>query len=197
MSTAQFFHKVETSQMSAFCFKLFRLSCSVLTFKSLKAEMHLLSWNHLLFICVIGTFWVQTKTTAESLLERPGTHSPLFRCQSCYSEMCSIRLLMVLQKVHSPDKNWGTVMDISWSSFCLLIFSSTLAGSWLCWVFCSESHGYSKGYHFHLFLSCFYVCFFFFSLSILLFSVNNKRSSSINNCGELGCTPFVRMFKLF
>lgn len=43
MSIAQFFHKVETSRMSAFCFKLFCLSYSVLTFKSLKAEMHLLS----------------------------------------------------------------------------------------------------------------------------------------------------------
>lgn len=48
MPIAQFFHKVgnqkvETSQMSALCVKLFRLSYSVLTFKSLKARMHLLS----------------------------------------------------------------------------------------------------------------------------------------------------------
>lgn len=84
---------------------------------SLKAKRHLLSWNHLLSVCVIGTFWVQTKTTTESLLERPGTRSPLFRCQSCYSEMCSIRLLMVLIKVHSPDKSSE---ELSWISLGLL-----------------------------------------------------------------------------
>lgn len=49
-------NKAESSQMSALCFKLFRLSYSVLTFKSLKAKIHLLSWNHLLFICIICTF---------------------------------------------------------------------------------------------------------------------------------------------
>lgn len=43
MPIAQFFHKVESSQMSALGFKLFRLSYSVLTFKSLKAKIHLLS----------------------------------------------------------------------------------------------------------------------------------------------------------
>lgn len=136
MPVAQFFHKAETSQMSALCFKLFPLSYSVLTFKSLKAKIHLLSWNHLLFICVIGTFWVQTKTTTESLLERPGTHSPLFRCQSCYSEMCSIRLLVVLHKVHSPDKNSKELSQISlgllsasWSFFLPLQEARSVAAS--------------------------------------------------------------------
>lgn len=117
-------NKVESSQMSAFCFKLFRLSYSVLTFKSLKAKIHLLSWNHLLFTCVICTFWMQTKNTTASLLERPGTCSLLFRCQSCYSEVCSICLLMLPHKVHSPAKNseklsWMPLglLSASWSFF--------------------------------------------------------------------------------
>lgn len=125
MPIAQFFHKVESSQMSALSFKLFRLSYSVLTFKSLKAKIHLLSWNHLFFMCVMCTFWLQTKNTTESLLEGPGTHSPLFRCQSCYLEMCSICLLMLPHKVLSPAKNsaklsWVTLglLSASWSFFC-------------------------------------------------------------------------------
>lgn len=139
-------NKVESSQMSALCFKLFRLSYSVLTFKSLKEKIHLLSWNYLLFMCVICTFWMQTKNTAESLLERPGTRSPLFRCQSCCSEMHSIRLLMLPHKVYSPDENSEKLsrmplglLSASWSFFL------PFAGSSLCWCFCSESCGYSKG----------------------------------------------------
>ena len=117
-------NKVESSQMSALCFKLFHLSYSVLTFKSLKEKIHLLSWNRLLFMCVICTFWMQTKNITEGLLERPGTRSPLFRCQSCYSEMCSIRLLMLPHKVCSPDKiseklSWMPLglLSASWSFF--------------------------------------------------------------------------------
>lgn len=199
MSIAQFFHKVETSQMSAFCFKLFRLSYSVFTFKSLKAKIHLLSWNHLLFICEIGTFWVQPKTTTESLLERPGTHSPLFRCQSCYSEMCSIRLLTVLIKVHSPDKNSE---EMSWISLGLLSASSSfflplqearsVDASVVSPVDIQKVNIFT---FFCLFLSIFFLSSFLLFLScwILQFLVNNKRPSSINNCGELSCTPFMRL----
>lgn len=201
MSIAQSFHKAEASRMSAFCFKLFCLSCSVLTFKSLKAEMHLLSWNHLLFICVIGTFWVQTKATTESLLDRPGTGSPLFRCQSCYSEMCSIRLLMVLHKAHCPDKNWGTVMDISWSSFSSWSFLLPLQEARSVGASVVSPLDIQKVIIFTYF--CLGFLFFFWSVFLSVpfpFCCSwliNKRSSSINNCGELDCTPFMRMFKLF
>lgn len=198
MPIAQFFHKVETSQMSALCVKLFRLSYSVLTFKSLEARIHLLSWNHLLFICVIGTFWVQTKTTTQSLLERPGTRSPLFRCQSCYSEMCSIRLLMVPHKVHSPDKNSEELSCIflgllsASSSFFLPLQEARSVGASVVSPVDIQKVNIST-----FFCLVFLSIIFFFPFSILLFLVNNKRSSSINNCGELGCTPFMRMFKLF
>lgn len=103
--------------MSSLCFKLFRLSYSVLPFKSLKAKIHLLSWKHLVFMCVICTFWMHTKNSTESLLGRPGTRSPLFRCQSCYSETCSIHLLMLPHKVPSPDKHSE---KLSWMFLCLL-----------------------------------------------------------------------------
>lgn len=195
MSIAQFFHKVETSRISAFFFKLFRLSCSVLTFKSLKAKIHLLSWNHLLWICVIGTFWVQTKTTTERRLERPGTHSPLFRCQSYYSEICSIHLLMVLHKAHSPDKNseelsWISLglLSASWSFFLPLQEARSVGASVVSPMDIQKVNVFT--------FFCLVFSLFFFLLSIL-FLVNNKRSSSINNYGKLDCTPFMRMSKLF
>lgn len=186
--------------MSALCFKLFRLSYSVLTFKSLKAKIHLLSWNHLLFMCIICTFWMQTKNTTESLLERPGVCSPLFRCQSYYSEMCSICLVMLPHKVHSPDKNpeklsWMPLglLSASWSFFLPLQEARSVGAS------VESPVDIQKVNVFTFFCLAFLSIDFFsvvFALSLLLFLVNKKRSPSINNWGDLGCTPF-KVLKLF
>lgn len=187
--------------MSAFCFKLFHLSYSELTFKSLKAKRHLLSWNHLLFICVIGSFWVQTKTTTESLLERPGTHSLLFRCQSCYSEVCSIRLLMVLIKVHSPDKSseelsWISVglLSASWSFFLPLQEACSVGASVVSPVDIQKVNIFT-------FFCLFFV--FFLPLSCCSCPVKFCCSWSIIKghlaliSGELSCSLFMRLFKFF
>lgn len=141
---------------------------------------------------------MQTKTTTESLLERPGTRSPLFRCQSCYSEMCSTHLLMVPHKVHSPAKNSEELSCIflgllsASSSFFLPLQEARSVGASVVSPVDIQKVNIST-----FFCLVFLSIIFFFPFSILLFLVNNKRSSSINNCGELGCTPFMRMFELF
>lgn len=94
-------------------------------------------------------------------------------------------------------------MGYSWSSFCLLIFFLPLQE-----VRCVGSSVVSpvdiqKVIVFTFFCLAFLSIEFFFSfssvifaLSLLLPMVDNRRSHSINNWGDLGCPPF-RVLKLF
>lgn len=201
MPIAQFFRKVETSQMSALCFKLFRLSYSVLTFKSLKARIHLLSWNHLLVICVIGTPWVQTKTTTESRLERPGT-SPWYalHCsdaraaiQKCVAFVCLWCHTKYMLLIKTEELSWTFLglLSASWSFFLPLQEARSVGASVVSPVDIQKVN--ISTFFCLVFLSDFFSSLFPFYCSWLI----TRDPLAFNNCGELGCTPFMRMFKLF
>lgn len=108
--------------------------------------------------------------------------------------MCSFRLLMVLIKVHSPDKNseelsWISLglHSVSRSCFLPLQEARSVGASVVSPVDIQKVNIFTLFCLFYFFL---YPFLLFLSSWILQFLVNNKRPSSINNCGELSCTPF-------
>lgn len=138
-------NKVEGSQMPSVSFKLSYLSYSLLPFKSVQGKKNIYYLETVLSLCVKSALfgcWSKTqwKACVEGQVHAPHCSDARAAIRKCVAFVCLCYHIKYFLLIYTHIS-----MNISLSSFCFLIFFSTLAGSLSYWCFCSESYGYSKG----------------------------------------------------
>lgn len=138
-------NKVEGSQMPSVSFKLSYLFYSVLPFKSVQAKKtSTILKLSCLYVWNLHFLDADQKRNGKACLEgqvhAPHCSDARAAIRKCVAFVCLCYHIKYFLLIYTHIS-----MNISPSSFCFLIFFSTLAGGLSYWCFCSKSYGYSKG----------------------------------------------------